>query len=82
MPKYRIDDPLSDEADMAVYSKKKTKLAVIMDKATDPAAGLTLGAPQADFVSSVTDQLNAGKALSGKQRAFINVVFRSIPNAK
>lgn len=55
------------------------KLAVIMDKATDPASGLTLGAPQADFVSSVTDQLNAGKILSGKQRAFITTIFRSIP---
>jgi hypothetical protein len=64
---------IADDPDVA------GKLTSIMENATNPAAGVTLGAPQSTFIASVTDQLNSGRTLTGAQRAYITSIYRAMP---
>lgn len=54
------------------------KLATIVEKATAPGSPVSLTGWQSKFLSSVSDQLNAGKTLSGLQKQYVNIIYRSL----
>lgn len=41
--------------------------------------GYTLQPAQANFIKSISEQIKAGKSLSGAQKQYLNVIYRSMP---